>query len=233
MLQHSLIARPRFGEAFGDEAGIDERVQPLADGVGEPGYTELLFGSLRLVFSVTSVMFMCSCRASNHRSSAAKPSFLVQSRRLRYSQIVQGRKMMKANRSFEIAEIEKLGDVFRRYPGIRAVYLFGSAAVGHARSDSDIDLAIIPADTSIRDKKLDILGDLAARGYCDVDLVFIDESDLVLAYEAIRQNKMIYAVSDFDRGTTYSNIVRKYLDFEFFLRAQQEEYKRRAIGAKP
>ncbi len=141
--------------------------------------------------------------------------------------------MMKANRSFDLAEIEKLGEVFREYPDIRAVYLFGSAAAGHARADSDIDLAVIPADASVKNEKLDILAKLAAHGYCNVDLVFIDDNDLVLAYEAIRQNKLIYAVSDFDRGTTYSNIVRKYLDFEFFLRAQREAYKRRAINAEP
>lgn len=141
--------------------------------------------------------------------------------------------MMKANRSFEAAEIEKLGEVFRKYPGIRAVYLFGSAASGHARPDSDIDLAVIPADDSVREEKLDLLADLAARGYCDVDLVFIDDGDLVLAYEAIKQNRLIYAVSDFDRGTTYSNIVCKYLDFEFFLRTQREAYKGRIVDAEP
>ncbi|MEA1870894.1 MAG: nucleotidyltransferase domain-containing protein [Candidatus Bipolaricaulota bacterium] len=140
--------------------------------------------------------------------------------------------MVKENRSFEISEIAKLDEVFRHYPGIRAVYLFGSAASGHARPDSDIDLAIIPAESSLKKKKLDILAELASHGYCNVDLVFIDESDLVLAYEAIRQNRLIYAVDDFDRGTSYSNIVRKYLDFEFFLRAQQETYRRKNISAK-
>ncbi|HDL85849.1 MAG TPA: nucleotidyltransferase domain-containing protein [Candidatus Acetothermia bacterium] len=40
--------------------------------------------------------------------------------------------------------------MFRGYPGIRAVYLFGSAASGHAHPDGDIDLAVIPADTSVK-----------------------------------------------------------------------------------
>jgi hypothetical protein len=140
--------------------------------------------------------------------------------------------MIKENRSFDISEITKLGEVFRRYPGIQAVYLFGSAASGHVHPDSDIDLAVIPADTSAREKKLDILAELANNGYCNVDLVFIDENDLILANEAIRQNKLIYATDDFDRGTTYSNIVRKYLDFEFFLRAQHHAYKRRNASVK-
>jgi len=140
--------------------------------------------------------------------------------------------MITENRSLVISEITKLGEVFRRYPCIQAVYLFGSAASGHARPDSDIDLAVIPADTSAGEKKLDILAELADCGFCNVDLAFIDENDLVLANEAIRQNKLIYATDDFDRGTTYSNIVLKCLDFEFFLRAQRQAYKRRNAGVK-
>jgi len=139
---------------------------------------------------------------------------------------------MKANRSFDLSELRNLDEVFRRYPGIRAVYVFGSTASGNAGPESDLDLAVIPANATVRKNKLDILAELTSHGYCNVDLVFIDEQDLVLAYEAIRQNKLIYSVDDFDRGTTYSNIVRKYLDLEFFLRPQRDAYKRRNIGAK-
>lgn len=139
---------------------------------------------------------------------------------------------MKANRSFDLLEIRNLEEVFRRYPGIRAVYVFGSTASGNAGPESDLDLAVIPTEPSVSEKKLDILADLASHGYCNVDLVFIDGDDLVLAYEAIRKNRLIYAVEDFDRGATYSNIVRKYLDFEFYLRIQRDAYKRRNIGAK-
>jgi len=95
----------------------------------------------------------------------------------------------------------KLGEIFRRYPDIKEVYLFGSTASGYARPDSDLDLAVIPADTSAEEKKLDILAELANRGYCDVDPIFIDKDNPILAYEAIRQNKLIYATGNFDRRT--------------------------------
>ena len=109
--------------------------------------------------------------------------------------------MIKGNRSFDISEIMKLGEIFRRYPDIKEVYLFGSTASGYARPDSDLDLAVIPADTSAEEKKLDILAELANRGYCDVDPIFIDKDNPILAYEAIRQNKLIYATGNFDRRT--------------------------------
>ena len=129
-------------------------------------------------------------------------------------------------------DIQALIEIFRRYPQMQAVYVFGSQASGRAGPESDLDLAIIPADRSLKAKKLDILAELAKLGYCDVDLVFVDEDDLVLAYEAVRQNRLIYAVPEFDRGATYSRVVRKYLDFEPYLRIQREAYKRRIIGAQ-
>ncbi len=131
-----------------------------------------------------------------------------------------------------MSEFQRLAEVFKRYPQIQAVYMFGSQASRKAGPGSDLDLAIVPMDRSVKEKKLDILAELARLGYCNVDLVFLDEDDLVLAYEAIRQNRLLYAAPGFDRGGTYSRIVRKYLDFEPYLRVQREAYKRRIIGAK-
>jgi hypothetical protein len=136
---------------------------------------------------------------------------------------------MKANRGLDISELRSLRGVFERYPEVQAVYAFGSVAAGNADESSDLDLAVISAQPSLREKKLEILASLARLGYCNVDLVFVDEDDLVLAYEVIRQNKLIYASPDFDRGATYSRIVRKYLDFIPYLRIQREAYKRRVI----
>lgn len=123
---------------------------------------------------------------------------------------------------------EKLGEVFRRYPEVRAVYLFGSAAEGRARPDSDLDLAILSDDPSLGARKLELLAELVRAGFDRVDLVFLDEeADLVLAYEAVRPNVVVYARPDFDRGGTYSRIVRKFLDFQYFLRHQRAALKRR------
>jgi len=139
---------------------------------------------------------------------------------------------MRSNKTLGALELQKIAEVFKRYPQVQAVYVFGSQASRKAGPGSDLDLAIVPMDRSVKEKKLDILAELARLGYCNVDLVFLDEDDLVLAYEAIRQNRLLYAAPGFDRGGTYSRIVRKYLDFEPYLRVQREAYKRRIIGAK-
>jgi len=114
----------------------------------------------------------------------------------------------------------KLQTIFARYPEIQAVYLFGSTAAGTNRPDSDLDLALVPRSKALRRQKLDILADLAQVGFDNVDLVILDTKDLVLQYEAVRYNQIIYRAPDFESGTFYSNTVRKYLDFLTYLEVQ-------------
>jgi len=126
-------------------------------------------------------------------------------------------------------DLKTLASVFERYPEIQAVYVFGSSVHGSVHQESDLDLAIIPGDKNLRNKKLEILAELARLGFCNVDLVFLDGTDIVLQYEAVRQNALVYQKPEFDRGGTYSSIVRQYLDFYPYLRVQRKAYKKRIL----
>ena len=128
--------------------------------------------------------------------------------------------------------LKLLKNVFRKYPEIQAVYLFGSVASGNVHQESDIDLAIIPDTEKLREKKLTILTDLAREGFSNVDLIFIGKEDVVLQYEAIRQNILVYKTASFDRGSTYSKIVRQYLDLFPYLEVQRQAYKQRIMNGK-
>ena len=128
------------------------------------------------------------------------------------------------------SRLSVLAEVFGRYQDIQAVYLFGSRAKGAGRKDSDLDLAVVPRNPSARKRKLEILTDLARIGFTDVDLVFLDTSDMVLKFEAVRHNRLVYRASDFDRGTMYSNVVRQYLDLKPYLDVQRRAYRRRILG---
>jgi predicted nucleotidyltransferase len=131
-----------------------------------------------------------------------------------------------------LPHLKLLPRVFERYPEIQAVYLFGSIPTEKTHLESDLDLAIVPGTRALRGKKLEILTDLARFGFCEVDLVFLDGNDIVLQYEAIRQNMLVYARPEFDRGSTYSKIVRQYLDFYPYLLIQRQAYKKRILSAK-
>lgn len=129
-------------------------------------------------------------------------------------------------------DLKLLTKVFRNYPEIQAVYLFGSAVSGNVHQESDIDLAIIPDTKRLREQKLRILADLTREGFNNVDLVFINNGDIILQYEAVRQNIVIYQTPSFDRGSTYSRIVRQYLDFYPYLTVQRQAYKKRIMNGK-
>jgi uncharacterized protein len=124
--------------------------------------------------------------------------------------------------------MSRLRDIFVRHAGIQAVYLFGSTVSGHTHGKSDLDFAIVPhADTRL--DKLALLADLAQAGYCDVDLVLLDTDDVVLKFEAVRQNCLIYAAPDFEHGVYYSRTIRQYLDFVPYLTTQRKAYRERIL----
>ena len=129
--------------------------------------------------------------------------------------------------------IKNLTEIFKKFPLIKAVYLFGSVAAGKERENSDLDLGIIPGSPDIHKQRLDILYELAKAGFSEVDLVFLDMDDIVLKYEVIRQNQLIYQTDDFDRGSTYSLIIRQYLDFLPYLETQRQAYKKRILNGAP
>lgn len=128
--------------------------------------------------------------------------------------------------------LTKLPEILKKFPLIQAAYLFGSFAAGRERKDSDLDLGIFPRSPDIRHQRLDILQELAKAGFSNVDLVFLDTDNIILKYEAIRHNKLIYHTEDFDRGSTYSLIVRQYLDFLPYLKTQRQAYKRKILDGK-
>jgi predicted nucleotidyltransferase len=131
-----------------------------------------------------------------------------------------------------IPDLENLKKVFCRYREIRAVYMFGSRASGRVHRESDLDLAVLQDGDGLQEKKLDILAQLAAEGFCEVDLVFLPKDNIVLQYEAIRMNHVVYQRPDFDRGSTYSLVVRQYLDFLPFLEVQRKALKERLLNDK-
>ena len=72
-----------------------------------------------------------------------------------------------------------------------AVYLFGSAATGRARRDSDLDLAFLPAEPAeplARFAASQALADALGR---EVDLVDLSTATTVMAKEVIRTGLVI------------------------------------------
>jgi uncharacterized protein len=123
--------------------------------------------------------------------------------------------------------LEELIQVFSRYPEIRAAYLFGSQATQKTHPDSDLDIALAPASPELREKKLELYIELARLGFDHVDLVILDNDDIVLKFEAVRYNQLLFASPDHDHPSYYSKIIRQCFDFVPYLEVQSQAYKRR------
>lgn len=124
----------------------------------------------------------------------------------------------------------RLARVLSRFPEIAAAYLFGSAARGRAGPESDLDIAVVTT-SPLGSRKLDLLTALTAEGLDRVDLVSLDTDDVVLRFEAVHPNQLVYAADHFDHGDFYSRVIREYFDFEPYLRRQREAMRRRMGNA--
>lgn len=125
---------------------------------------------------------------------------------------------------------KKLKEVFSKFDTIKVVYLFGSYACNKDNKLSDIDLGLLLDDNYDKNIKLSILADLAKNNLCNVDLVLLNEAPLMLKFEIVKHNNIIYKRQDFDSAGYFSIIVRKYLDFEPFIEVQRAYSKERLLN---
>jgi hypothetical protein len=57
----------------------------------------------------------------------------------------------------------------------------------------------------------------------------LDIRDIVVRFEAVRQNRLIYCAEGFDVGSFFSLTIRQYFDFLPYLKIQREAYKQRIL----
>ena len=114
--------------------------------------------------------------------------------------------------------------------GVRLIYLFGSQIDGTQNKLSDIDVGVVfdnLSDDEIKDKEerytqlFDIFTDIFRR-FRKVDLVFLQETSLMLQSNVVFNGKVIYKSDDvveFD----YKELVMKYhADTQYFRQQRQE-----------
>lgn len=102
---------------------------------------------------------------------------------------------------------------------VRVAYLFGSRARGNARKDSDLDLSVgYPVGLDARERETarrlivaaltDALGALGERA----DVVDLEAADSAVAFNAIRDSRLICARSAAERTRLVTRIGRRYDD---------------------
>jgi predicted nucleotidyltransferase len=105
---------------------------------------------------------------------------------------------------------------------IRAAWVFGSVGRGEAREGSDLDLAVWTDGSMAFDAKRKLRAELARRlRPRQLDLVFLEDGGPVLAYEAIRDGRRLYARDDEIADRFEHRVTMRYLDSSHLRRLQQ------------
>ena len=141
-------------------------------------------------------------------------------------------KMIIDNFFLEVSQmnLKKLKKIFAEYNKIKAAYLFGSCATGKQNRNSDLDIGILLAEDYDEMIKLDILTKLTKSNFDNVDLVIINNVSILVKYEVIKHNQLIYCKEDFDSSAYFSKIIRLFLDFKPYLEVQRMYLKERIIN---
>ena len=80
-------------------------------------------------------------------------------------------------------------------PGCLAIYRFGSWSTDAQRPDSDIDIAILAAETLDQGRRWELAQGLASIAGRDVDLVDLLRASTVLRMQVVAHGELLYSAS--------------------------------------
>ncbi|NBX30153.1 nucleotidyltransferase domain-containing protein [bacterium] len=96
--------------------------------------------------------------------------------------------------ALDTALLEAVASRLSRHAHVAAAYLLGSAAEGRLRSDSDVDIAVLPVtpDGLPLVERLHLAAELGSIVGREVDLGVLTTRNLVYAKEAITRGRLIF-----------------------------------------
>jgi predicted nucleotidyltransferase len=128
---------------------------------------------------------------------------------------------MRYHLSMNEEELQNLREIFKSYPSIKVVYLFGSKALDNEGPLSDYDFAVYfdGKDTKrMFDLKLELLDRLSRFLRTDkIDIVILNTTEgPELKYQIIKEGKVIYEEEPY-RILIEPKILNEYFDFHYML----------------
>ena len=121
-----------------------------------------------------------------------------------------------------IKEIKILQPIFKFYPGIKLVYIFGSKACGKTGPLSDYDFAVYldESDSKKRfDLRLKLIDEFSRKlKTSNIDICILNDiQSPELKYNIIRDGKLIFEKEPF-RLSVEPRVLNEYFDFNQLLR---------------
>jgi predicted nucleotidyltransferase len=112
-------------------------------------------------------------------------------------------------------------------PPLRFAMLFGSAAKGTQRTDSDIDIGIVPEDPELSlAEELTLQTELSRVSGRQVDLVRLDRASTILRWQVVRYGRTLVEADPFAAARFRAETVADYLDFVPAFERAAENFRR-------
>ncbi len=86
---------------------------------------------------------------------------------------------------------QKIKDVLTCHSSVVMAFVFGSLATGHARSDSDLDVAVLASTPLGSQARVDLIADLALAFGRPVDLLDLSQTHSPLLQQILTRGRMI------------------------------------------
>lgn len=129
--------------------------------------------------------------------------------------------------------IESLKSVISEHEEVIAAYLYGSAAQGIMRADSDIDVGILLTGRAAPDYQYEVrmAGEIQSRCRLArvVDLRVLNRRPIRFLNQVLRYGILVFVRDEKKRVEFETGVLKEYLDFKPFLREYDRERRRRLI----
>jgi len=116
-------------------------------------------------------------------------------------------------------QIKALQETLQNYPQVLFAYLFGSQATGNVTPMSDVDIAVYfekrlssTEQFRLRLHLIGVLGEALQRN--DVELAVLNDDDIVLRYEVVKNGKVIFCRDQSAKNEFFVRTISEYLDTE-------------------
>jgi predicted nucleotidyltransferase len=104
-----------------------------------------------------------------------------------------------------------LREALRAWPRIIAAWLFGSAAVGTLRADSDVDVGVLGASGMSFDERAALAADLSRAAGRRCDVVAVESASPVLGMEIVSQGHRFHCLEQRAADAWEDRALRRYL----------------------
>jgi len=114
-------------------------------------------------------------------------------------------------------------------PPLLLAVLFGSAAKGRMRVDSDVDVAIEPRKALTDSELQSLTGALALAASVDVDLILIDSAPTLLRWQIATRGMPLVEHNPGEFARFRARAAAEYIDFAPALAHHGEIFRRRLV----